>query len=121
VIGQDVKMVIRNNQGIFQGDQKERVRTLYFQIRPQNPMAPLSQNLKCWEENEKLNGSSEVSESASTSSLGSNSSHSKAPGSQLAHKSLPFNRHLPLGVELNNKLLAIEKDPSLGRLTGSRK
>jgi hypothetical protein len=59
------------------------------------------------------NGSSEVSESASTSSLGSNSSHSKAPGSQLAHKSLPFNRHLPLGVELNNKLLAIEKDPSL--------
>ncbi|EFA09041.2 RING finger protein unkempt [Tribolium castaneum] len=59
------------------------------------------------------NGSSEVSESASTSSLGSNSSHSKAPGSQLAHKSLPFNRSLPLGVELNNKLLAIEKDPSL--------
>ncbi|XP_063917837.1 RING finger protein unkempt homolog isoform X2 [Zophobas morio] len=59
------------------------------------------------------NGSSEVSESASTSSLGSNSSHSKAPGSQLAHKSIPFNRHLPLGVELNNKLLAIEKDPNL--------
>lgn len=29
------------------------------------------------------NGSGEVSESASTSSLGSNSSHSKAPGAQL--------------------------------------
>lgn len=31
------------------------------------------------------NGSGEVSESASTSSMCSNSSHSKAPGSQLAH------------------------------------
>ena len=31
------------------------------------------------------NGSGEVSESASTSSLGSNSSHSKAPGSHLTH------------------------------------
>jgi hypothetical protein len=31
------------------------------------------------------NGSGEVSESASTSSLGSSSSHSKAPGSQLTH------------------------------------
>lgn len=31
------------------------------------------------------NGSGEVSESASTSSLGSSSSHSKAPGSQLIH------------------------------------
>lgn len=31
------------------------------------------------------NGSGEVSECASTSSLGSNSSHSKAPGAQLSH------------------------------------
>lgn len=59
------------------------------------------------------NGSSEVSESASTSSLGSNSSHSKAPGSQLVNKSIPFHRHTSLGLELNNKLLAIEKDPTL--------
>lgn len=61
------------------------------------------------------NGSSEVSESASTSSLGSNSSHSKAPGAQLAHKSLPFHRH-PLGLELNNKLVALDKDHTLGKL-----
>ncbi|XP_075231656.1 RING finger protein unk isoform X1 [Lycorma delicatula] len=34
---------------------------------------------------ESSNGSGEVSECASTSSLGSNSSHSKAPGAQLSH------------------------------------
>lgn len=33
------------------------------------------------------NGSGEVSESASTSSLGSNNSHSKAPGAQLHNSS----------------------------------
>ncbi|KAK9759031.1 Core histone H2A/H2B/H3/H4 [Popillia japonica] len=60
------------------------------------------------------NGSSEVSESASTSSLGSNSSHSKAPGAQLTHKPIPYNRpntsfnHLEL-----KQLLAIENDSSL--------
>ncbi|CAH0564404.1 unnamed protein product [Brassicogethes aeneus] len=59
------------------------------------------------------NGSSEVSESASTSSLGSNSSHSKAPGSQLTHKPSPFQRHPTICLELTNKLLAIEKDPTL--------
>lgn len=58
------------------------------------------------------NGSSEVSESASTSSLGSNSSHSKAPGSQLTHKLIPFQRPT-LSLDLTNKLLAIEKDPTL--------
>ncbi|XP_049817862.1 putative E3 ubiquitin-protein ligase UNKL isoform X1 [Aethina tumida] len=58
------------------------------------------------------NGSSEVSESASTSSLGSNSSHNKAPGSQLAHKPA-FQRHPTIGLELTNKLLAIDKDPTL--------
>lgn len=62
------------------------------------------------------NGSSEVSESASTSSLGSNSSHSKAPGAQLTHKSAPYNRpntsysHL----ELKQLLASIENDSSLG-------
>ncbi|XP_044758278.1 RING finger protein unkempt isoform X2 [Coccinella septempunctata] len=61
------------------------------------------------------NGSSEVSESASTSSLGSNSSHSKAPGAQLAHKSVPFHRH-PIGLELNNKLVALDKDHTLDNL-----
>ncbi|KAK9888175.1 hypothetical protein WA026_000444 [Henosepilachna vigintioctopunctata] len=65
------------------------------------------------EKSDSSNGSSEVSESASTSSLGSNSSHSKAPGAQLAHKALPFHRHASLGLELNNKLIAIEKDSSL--------
>jgi hypothetical protein len=78
-----------------------------------NALPPSSLDKSKEKSSDSSNGSSEVSESASTSSLGSNSSHSKAPGSQLAHKSLPFNRHLPLGVELNNKLLAIEKDPSL--------
>ncbi|XP_030754365.1 RING finger protein unkempt [Sitophilus oryzae] len=64
---------------------------------------------------ESSNGSSEVSESASsTSSIGSNScSSNKAPGAQLTHKSLPFQRHSTLGLELTNKLLAIEKDPNL--------
>lgn len=63
------------------------------------------------------NGSSEVSESASTSSLGSNSSHSKAPGAQLTHKPIPYNRpntsfnHLEL-----KQLLAIENDSSLGKI-----
>lgn len=55
-----------------------------------------------------------MSESASTSSLGSNSSHNKAPGSQLAHKPA-FQRHPTIGLELTNKLLAIDKDPTLGR------
>ncbi|XP_050298440.1 putative E3 ubiquitin-protein ligase UNKL [Anthonomus grandis grandis] len=61
------------------------------------------------------NGSSEVSESASsTSSIGSNScSSNKAPGAQLAHKTLPFQRHNSIGLELTNKLLQIEKDPTL--------
>ncbi|KAL1494205.1 hypothetical protein ABEB36_009837 [Hypothenemus hampei] len=61
------------------------------------------------------NGSSEVSESASsTSSIGSNScSSNKAPGAQLAHKNIPFQRHSLLGTELTNKLLQIEEDPNL--------
>ncbi|CAG9767153.1 unnamed protein product [Ceutorhynchus assimilis] len=62
------------------------------------------------------NGSSEVSESASsTSSIGSNScSSNKAPGAQLTHKVLPFQRHSNnLELELTAKLLQIEKDPNL--------
>lgn len=75
------------------------------------------------------NGCSEVSESSSTSSelgnsisnLNSNllsnstASSNKAPGSQLTHKPVPFHRRSTIGLELNNKLLAIEKDPTLGR------
>lgn len=63
------------------------------------------------------NGSSEVSESASSaSSIGSNScSSNKAPGAQLAHKNYSFQRHNTLGLELTNKLLQIEKDPTLGK------
>lgn len=77
------------------------------------------------------NGCSEVSESSSTSSeLGnsisnlnnslltnnSTASSNKAPGSQLTHKPVPFQRRSTIGIELTNKLLAIEKDPTLGKL-----
>ncbi|XP_074027508.1 RING finger protein unk isoform X1 [Leptinotarsa decemlineata] len=79
------------------------------------------------------NGCSEVSESSSTSSELGNSisnlnsslmnitcntstSTSKAPGSQLTHKPIPFQRRSAIGLELTNKLLAIDKDPSLDSL-----
>ncbi|CAH1116099.1 unnamed protein product [Phaedon cochleariae] len=78
------------------------------------------------------NGCSEVSESSSTSSeLGnsisnlnssllnvnsSSTSKSKAPGSQLTHKPIPFQRRPTIGLELTNKLLAIENDPTLDSL-----
>lgn len=56
-----------------------------------------------------------MSESASTSSLGSNSSHSKAPGSQLTHKPIPFPRPSAIGtLELTKQLLSIDNDASLG-------
>lgn len=75
------------------------------------------------------NGCSEVSESSSTSSeLGNSISNlnsslltncstagsNKAPGSQLTHKPVPFQRRSTVGLELTNKLLAIDKDPTLG-------
>lgn len=61
------------------------------------------------------NGSSEVSECASTSSVGSNSSHSKAPGSQLTHKPIAFHRPSSIATrELTKQLIAIENDPTLG-------
>ncbi|XP_057341712.1 RING finger protein unkempt isoform X3 [Microplitis mediator] len=74
------------------------------------------------------NGSGEVSESASTSSLGSNNSHSKAPGAQLhnsstnstnnsnQHKlsSMLFNPNSFLQLhELRKQVVAIENDPIL--------
>lgn len=69
------------------------------------------------------NGSSEVSESASSaSSIGSNScSSNKAPGAQLTHKTIPFQRHNTLGLELTNKLLQIEKDTNLGKRERQRR
>lgn len=64
------------------------------------------------------NGSSEVSECASTSSVGSNSSHSKAPGSQLTHKPIAFPRPSTIATrELTKQLIAIENDPTLGILS----
>ncbi|KAL2740214.1 putative E3 ubiquitin-protein ligase UNKL isoform X3 [Vespula squamosa] len=54
------------------------------------------------------NGSGEVSESASTSSLGSNSSHSKAPGAQL-HNSSSNNA---VNVSTQQKLTSILYNPS---------
>lgn len=75
------------------------------------------------------NGCSEVSESSSTSSeignsisnlnssllTNSTAGSNKAPGSQLTHKPVPFQRRSTIGLELTNKLLAIEKDPTLGK------
>ncbi|XP_060522211.1 RING finger protein unkempt isoform X2 [Cylas formicarius] len=84
-----------------------------------NALPPSCSDLKIKEKSsESSNGSSEVSESASsTSSIGSNScSSNKAPGAQLAHKSVPFQRHPSLGLELTNKLLATEKDSTLDPL-----
>ncbi|XP_076255239.1 RING finger protein unk isoform X2 [Rhynchophorus ferrugineus] len=82
-----------------------------------NVLPPSNSDIKIKEKSsESSNGSSEVSESASsTSSIGSNScSSNKAPGAQLTHKTLPFQRHpSTLGLELTTKLLAIENDPNL--------
>ncbi|KAJ8911655.1 hypothetical protein NQ315_006001, partial [Exocentrus adspersus] len=90
---------------------------------------PLSADAKLKEKSsDSSNGCSEVSESSSTSSEISSSitnlssslinaatstGTSKAPGSQLTHKPIPFQRHPTIGLELTNKLLAIEKDPTL--------
>jgi hypothetical protein len=50
------------------------------------------------------NGSGEVSESASTCSLGSSSSHSKAPGSQLIHnKSAAGSSHMLFANSSSNQ------------------
>ncbi|XP_014470157.1 PREDICTED: RING finger protein unkempt isoform X7 [Dinoponera quadriceps] len=75
------------------------------------------------------NGSGEVSESASTSSLGSNSSHSKAPGAQLHNSntnssintatqqkitSILYNPNSLIQVnEIRKQMVAIDSDPLL--------
>ncbi|XP_032672983.1 RING finger protein unkempt isoform X9 [Odontomachus brunneus] len=75
------------------------------------------------------NGSGEVSESASTSSLGSNSSHSKAPGAQLHNSntnsgistaaqqkltSILYNPNSLMQVnEIRKQMVAIDSDPLL--------
>jgi len=55
------------------------------------------------------NGSGEVSESASTSSLGSNSSHSKAPGAQLHNSN---NTNSSISTAAQQKLTSILYNPS---------
>ncbi|XP_067208205.1 RING finger protein unkempt isoform X8 [Linepithema humile] len=55
------------------------------------------------------NGSGEVSESASTSSLGSNSSHSKAPGAQLHNSN---NTNSGMSTAAQQKLTSILYNPS---------
>ncbi|XP_031353673.1 RING finger protein unkempt isoform X1 [Photinus pyralis] len=69
---------------------------------------------------ESSNGSGEVSESGSMSSIGSNSSsHNKAPGSQLTHKSLSYSRasnSLGTRRELTKQLLALDNDITLDAL-----
>lgn len=60
------------------------------------------------------NGSGEVSESASTSSLGSNSSHSKAPGAQLSHSKLQYSQISAL--DLSKQLMAIDSDNLLNSM-----
>lgn len=52
------------------------------------------------------NGSGEVSESASTSSLGSNSSHSKAPGAQLHNSSTNSTGNVANQQKLNSMLFS---------------
>jgi len=54
------------------------------------------------------NGSGEVSESASTSSLGSNSSHSKAPGAQLHNSN---NTNSGINAAAQQKLTSILYNP----------
>lgn len=58
---------------------------------------------------ELQNGSGEVSESASTSSLGSNSSHSKAPGAQLHNSN---NTNSGINAAAQQKLTSILYNPS---------
>lgn len=52
-----------------------------------------------------------MSESASTSSLGSNSSHSKAPGAQLTHNKLQYSQLSSLmAIDTDQMLNNLEKD-----------
>lgn len=82
------------------------------------------------------NGSGEVSESASTSSIGSNSSHSKAPGAQLTHNNqnknissiLNYTAQMQFGLcgqEYNNdiakQMLSLDNDSMLGPMDKEQK
>ncbi|XP_058796526.1 putative E3 ubiquitin-protein ligase UNKL isoform X2 [Phymastichus coffea] len=74
------------------------------------------------------NGSGEVSESASTSSLGSNSSQSKAPGSQLHHNNAQHKLSSMLNYpslhqanEIRKQLMAIDADPLLTKAEKAQK
>nr|CAI5822938.1 unnamed protein product [Callosobruchus analis] len=98
-----------------------------------NALPQTSSDIKLKEKSsDSSNGCSEVSESSSTSSELGNSisnlnsnllnanttpiSSSKAPGSQLSHKPIAFQRRPTIGLELTNKLVAIDKDPTLDSL-----
>ncbi|CAH1389841.1 unnamed protein product [Nezara viridula] len=75
---------------------------------------------------ESSNGSGDMSECASTSSIGSNSSHSKAPGAQLSHNRIEnqinstFNHTTQHDVIhrdlLMDQLVAIDSNPRLGEV-----
>lgn len=75
------------------------------------------------------NGSGEISESASTSSLGSNGSHSKAPGAQLHHNSatqqkltsMLYNPSLLQASEIRKQIMAIDGDPLLTKAEKAQK
>ncbi|XP_011503191.1 PREDICTED: RING finger protein unkempt homolog [Ceratosolen solmsi marchali] len=75
------------------------------------------------------NGSGEISESASTSSLGSNGSHSKAPGAQLHHNSTLqqklttffCNPTLLQASEARKQIIAIDGDPLLTKTEKTQK
>ncbi|XP_003425481.1 putative E3 ubiquitin-protein ligase UNKL isoform X1 [Nasonia vitripennis] len=74
------------------------------------------------------NGSGEISESASTSSLGSNGSHSKAPGAQLHQNSAGqklantlYNPSLLQASEIRKQMIAIDNDPLLTKAEKAQK
>ncbi|KAJ8664328.1 hypothetical protein QAD02_005990 [Eretmocerus hayati] len=75
------------------------------------------------------NGSGEVSESTSTSSLGSNGSHSKAPGAQLhqnsssqpKYSSMLYSPSLLQASEIRKQLMMIESDPLLTKAEKAQK
>ncbi|CAH1110075.1 unnamed protein product [Psylliodes chrysocephalus] len=110
------------------GDSGTNLADILSNVLPQS-----STDLKLKEKSsDSSNGCSEVSESSSTSSeignsisnlnsslinanvTNSSSTSSKAPGSQLTHKPVPFQGRPTINLELTNKLLAIDKDPTLG-------
>ncbi|XP_014213672.1 putative E3 ubiquitin-protein ligase UNKL isoform X2 [Copidosoma floridanum] len=75
------------------------------------------------------NGSGEISESASTSSLGSNGSHNKAPGAQLHQNStnqqklvnMLYNPSMLQANDVRKQLISIESDPLLTKAEKAQK